>query len=180
MTRNAGDPGSIPSWVRKFSWRRDRLPTPAFLGFSGGSEVKNPSAMWDTWLWPLGWEDLLEKRIATHSSIQVWRISWTEEPGRLQSMGSQRVRHDWVTFTSQCITSIKKGQNYTRTEFPESLDMLEFKKTEKSQNPLQLLSPMLWREPVLQQKTLLPAAKTWHSQVNKYMFLREKRQKRPE
>ena len=42
----------------------------------------------------LGWEDPLEKGIATHSSILAWRIPWTEEPGRLQSMESQRVRHD--------------------------------------------------------------------------------------
>ena len=42
----------------------------------------------------LGWEDTLEKEMATHSSILAWRIPWTEEPGRLQSMGSQRVGHD--------------------------------------------------------------------------------------
>ena len=42
----------------------------------------------------LGWEDPLEKEMATHSSILVWKISWTEEPGGLQSMGSQRVGHD--------------------------------------------------------------------------------------
>ena len=42
----------------------------------------------------LGWEDTLEKGMATHSSILAWRIPWTEEPGRLQSMGSQRVGHD--------------------------------------------------------------------------------------
>jgi len=42
----------------------------------------------------LGWEDLLEKEMATHSSILAWEIPWTEEPGRLQSIGSQRIRHD--------------------------------------------------------------------------------------
>ena len=47
----------------------------------------------------LGQEDLLEKGMATHSSIHAWRIPWTEEPSRLQSMGSQRVRHNRVTFT---------------------------------------------------------------------------------
>ena len=45
----------------------------------------------------LGWEDPLEKGMATHSSILAWRIPWTEEPGRLESMGSQRVGHDWAT-----------------------------------------------------------------------------------
>ena len=56
--------------------------------------VKNPPAMWETWLRSLDWEDPLEKGKATHSSILAWRIPWTEEPGRLQSMGSQRVRQD--------------------------------------------------------------------------------------
>ena len=46
------------------------------------------------WVQPLGWEDPLEKEMATHSSILAWRILWTEEPGGLQSMGSQRVGHD--------------------------------------------------------------------------------------
>ena len=45
----------------------------------------------------LGQEDPLEKEMATHSSTLAWKIPWTEEPGRLQSMGSQRVRHDWAT-----------------------------------------------------------------------------------
>ena len=47
----------------------------------------------------LGQEDPLEKGMTTHSSILAWRIPWTEEPGRLQSMGSQRAGHGWVTFT---------------------------------------------------------------------------------
>ena len=51
-------------------------------------------AMWETWVQSLGQEDPLEKKMATHSSILAWRILWTEEPGGLQSMGSQRVRHD--------------------------------------------------------------------------------------
>ena len=48
----------------------------------------------ETWVWSLGWEDPLEKEMATHSSILAWRIPWTEEPGGLQSMGTQSVRHD--------------------------------------------------------------------------------------
>ena len=55
--------------------------------------VKNPPAMWETWVQSLGWEDTLEKEMAIHSSIIAWRIPWTEEPGGLQSIGSQRVRH---------------------------------------------------------------------------------------
>ena len=56
--------------------------------------VKNPPAMQETWVQFLGWEDPLEKGMATHSSILAWRIPWTEEPGGLQSMGPQRVGHD--------------------------------------------------------------------------------------
>ena len=56
--------------------------------------IKNLPAMQETRVQSLGWEDPLEKGMATHSRILVWRISWTEEPGRLQSMGSQRVGRD--------------------------------------------------------------------------------------
>ena len=56
--------------------------------------VKNPLAMQETWVRFLGWEDPLEKGMATHSSILAWRIPWTEEPGGLQFMGSQRVQKD--------------------------------------------------------------------------------------
>ena len=56
--------------------------------------VKNPSAKQETWILSLGWEDLLEKEMAIHSSILDWRIPWTEEPGGLQSVGSQRVEHN--------------------------------------------------------------------------------------
>ena len=55
--------------------------------------------MQETWVQSLGWEDPLEKGMSTHSSILAWRIPWTEEPGRLQSMGSQRVGHNWATNT---------------------------------------------------------------------------------
>ena len=61
--------------------------------------VKNPPAMWETWVRSLGWEDPLEKEMATHSGILAWIIPWTEEHGGLQSMESQRVRKDWVTKT---------------------------------------------------------------------------------
>ena len=50
--------------------------------------------MWETWVQSLSWEDPLEKGMATHSSILAWEDLWTEEPGKLQSMGSQRVGHD--------------------------------------------------------------------------------------
>ena len=61
--------------------------------------VNNLPPMQESWVWSLGQEDPLEKGMATHSSILAWRIPWTEEPGRLQSMGSQRVGHDWTVNT---------------------------------------------------------------------------------
>ena len=60
------------------------------MGFPGGSDVKESTCS----AGDLGWEDALEKGMATHSSILAWRIPWMEEPRGLQSMGSQRVRHD--------------------------------------------------------------------------------------
>ena len=56
--------------------------------------VRHLPTMQETWVQSLGWEDLLEKEMATHSSILAWKTPWTEEPGRLKSMGLQRVGHD--------------------------------------------------------------------------------------
>ena len=56
--------------------------------------VKHLPIMQEIQVQSLGWEDLLEKEMATHSTILAWKIPWMEEPGRLQSMGSQRVGHD--------------------------------------------------------------------------------------
>ena len=69
--------------------------------------LKRLPAMRETWVRPLGWEDPLEKEMATHSSILAWRIPWTEEPGRLQSMGSQRVGYDFTfTFPSLSVSCL--------------------------------------------------------------------------
>ena len=67
----------------------------SFLGFPGVSSGKD--SMQDTWVKSLGRKDPLEQEMATYSSILAWEIPWTEETGRLQSTGVQRVRHDWVT-----------------------------------------------------------------------------------
>ena len=84
-----GLPGSSPgeesasrrawfdSWVGKIRWRRDRLPTSVFLGFPGGSAGTESAFNADTWIQSLGWEDLLEKGMATHYSMLAWRISRT-------------------------------------------------------------------------------------------------------
>ena len=63
-------------------------------GFPGGSVIKNPTAMQEMQVPSLDQEDPLEEGMATHFSILAWRIPWTEEPGGLQSIGSQRVGHD--------------------------------------------------------------------------------------
>ena len=90
---NAGDPGSIPGSGR---CTRDGIGYP--IQYSYASLVvqleKNLPSMWKTWVRSLGWEDPLEKEMATHSSTLAWRIPWREEPGGLQSTGSQRVVHD--------------------------------------------------------------------------------------
>ena len=67
------------------------------LGFPGGADGKASVCDAGDPVPSLGWEDPLEKEMATHSSTLVWKIPLTEEPGRLQSVGSQRVRHDWAT-----------------------------------------------------------------------------------
>ena len=65
--------------------------------------VKHLPTMWETQVWSLGWEDPLEKEMATHSSTLAWKIPWTEEHCRLQSVGSQKVGHDWATsFFEKC------------------------------------------------------------------------------
>ena len=69
------------------------------------STVKRLPTMRETWVPSLGREDLLEKEMATHSSILAWKIPWMEEPGRLQSMGTQRVGHDWVNSLSLKISA---------------------------------------------------------------------------
>ena len=85
---------------RQESWSGLPLPSPIVTlsipeyGFPVVQLVKNLPAMWETWVRSLGWEDPLEKGMATHSSTLARQIPWMEEPGRLQSMGSQRIGHD--------------------------------------------------------------------------------------
>ena len=73
--------------------------------------VTNLPAVQETQVQSLGQEDPLEKEMATHSSILTWKIPWTEEPGELQSMGSQRVGHDWATNTQthSCLWTLWLG-----------------------------------------------------------------------
>ena len=76
--------------------------------------VKRLPTMWETWVQSLGWEDPLEKEIATHSRILAWKIPWTEEPARLQSMASQRVRR-LSDFTSLTVEDFSWVLNYIST-----------------------------------------------------------------
>ena len=81
--------------------------------------AQNLPAMQETQVQSLGWEDPLEKEMATHSSILAWRIPWTEEPGRLQSMGSQRVGHNWVNniFTDILVYWYGRNTPFLTSEF---------------------------------------------------------------
>ena len=97
-TCNTGDPGSIPGLGRSTGEGIGYSPQYSWASLVTQT-VKNSPAMQETWVRSLGWEDLSEKRMATHSSILAKRVSWREEPGRLQSMGSQRVGREWATFT---------------------------------------------------------------------------------
>ena len=95
--------------------------------------VKRLPTMQETRVWSLVREDLLEKEIATHSSTLAWEISWTEEPGRLQSTGSQRVRHNWATSMSCSMSmslvtqpEIKPALSAVRTWNPNHWTTWEF------------------------------------------------------
>ena len=77
-----------------------------------GSSGNSLPAMRETWVQSLG------KEMATHSNILVWKIPWTEEPGRLQSMGSQRVRHNWVINSITCILDSAQSVNVTSMRYP--------------------------------------------------------------
>ena len=69
--------------------------------------IQRLSAMQETRVQFLGWEDPLEKEMATHSSALAWKIPWTEKPGRLQSMELQRVRHEGAIFTSHLVIEVQ-------------------------------------------------------------------------
>ena len=118
---NAGDAGWIPGSGRSPGEGKERYPLQYSWAFLVAQMVvKNLPAMQETWVQSLGWDDPLEKGMATHSSILAWRIPWTEEPGRLQSMGLQRVRHDWATFIlSKSIPSLRDTQKFWRNTHRE-------------------------------------------------------------
>ena len=83
----------IHMWYKQASLKR-RIQKPSYTNTLMAQMVKNLRTMQETQVQSLGWEEPLEKGMATKSSILAWRIQWTEEPGGLQSVGSQRVRHN--------------------------------------------------------------------------------------
>ena len=104
----------LPFWFLEFFCLNGILPCAAKAIPSRMRIKENLPAMQETWVWFLGWEDPLVKEMATHSSIIAWKSPWTEEPGELQPMGSQRVRHDWATNTTTTV--------YFPTSYPWVLD----------------------------------------------------------
>ena len=104
---NTQDPGSIP----QLGWSAgEGIGYPLQYSWASlvGQLAKNLPAMQETWVRSLGWEDPLEKGTTTHSSILAWRFLRTEEPGRLQSMGLKKGRHNWVIFTFTYNSSLQK------------------------------------------------------------------------
>ena len=99
---DTGGLGSIPGLGR----------SPGGGDFPVAQTVKNLPVRQETRVWSLGWGVPLEKGIAIHSSILAWRILWTEKPGGLQSVGSQRVGHDWATNT---IHTVLEGETATHS-----------------------------------------------------------------
>ena len=112
--------------------------------------------MQETRVQSLGWEDPLEKEMAPHFSTLAWKIPWTEEPGRLQSTGSQRVGHNWVmthTKTGKSLSlsiltpPLKQCTSETSTQCPKYFEVFLFSFGEGNGNPLQyscLENPMDW------------------------------------
>ena len=102
-------PVGYSPWGRTELDLTERLHFTSRIGkrYSCGSMEKNLPAQQETWVRSLGQGDPLEKEIAMHCNILAWKIPWTEEPGRLESIGLHRVRHDWMT---------KQQQHRTGTE----------------------------------------------------------------
>ena len=92
-------------WVWSLGWEDPleegrAIDSSILWAFLVSQRLKRLPVMWETRVWSLGREDPLEKEMATLSSNLAWRIPWTQEPGQLQSMGSQRVEHEWATSLS--------------------------------------------------------------------------------
>ena len=108
VLQSMGSQRAEHDWVTELNWTDASIWAPLVAQM-----VKNPPAMWETWVRSLGWEDPLEEGMVTHSSILAWRSPWTEGPGRLQSIGSQRVRQEWGTNHSTSTDSPLPGNSFS-------------------------------------------------------------------
>ena len=117
---NAGDHSLIPGLGRSAG---EGIGHPLQYSWASlvAQLVKNPPAMWETWVWSLGWEDTLEKGKATHSNILAWRLPWT-----IQSLGSQRVRRDFhfQTFSSYSLFDPVHWRQQKNTPLPKDVSIL--------------------------------------------------------
>ena len=125
--------------------------------------------MLETWVWPLGCEDLLEKETVTHSDILAWRITRTEEPGGLQSVGSQRVGHDWALTYAHRSENVQyatreeqRAITNSLTDYVKAFDCVDHKQLWKihlknGNTRLSYLSPEKPEKPVKQQN------QTWNN-----------------
>ena len=105
--------------------------------------MKNLPKMQESWVQSLGWEDSLETGMATHSRILAWRIPWTEKPDRLQSMGSQRVGHDWATNTHRVFAHkglIKSARKQSHNGMPATVENM------KEKNNKETLHVLMWTD----------------------------------
>ena len=140
------------------------------LVLTSGLAVKNPPAMQETQVQSLGWEEPLEKEMATHSSILAWEIPQTEEPGRVQSMGLKWVGHDWVIYLDfrffwiqQILVSEEESpvsiQPASNREYRSWIDIIWFLYVSKDTRPSKPVYTMRRRRDFL-------VAKDQYSQIN--------------
>ena len=109
--------------------------------------LKHLPPMQEARVWSLGWEDPLEKEMVTHPSILAWRIPWTEKPGRLPSMGSQRVRHDWATSLSlSLVAQMLKGLLTVQDTWARSLGWEDPLEKEMANHSSTLAWEISWTE----------------------------------
>ena len=133
--------------------------------------------MQETWVWSLGWEDPLEKGMPTHSSVLAWKIPWTEDPGGLQSMGSQRLhRTEWLAHTH---TGYKKKKintqksvaflysNNQRSE-REIKERISFTITSKRIKHIRINLPKETKDLYSEKCKTLLKEQRWHTQMRRY------------
>ena len=113
--------------------------------FPGSSDGKGLPAMWETWVQSLGREDPLEKEVATYSSILAWRVQRMEEPGGLQSMGSQRVTHNWATSLSLSFSFICKAMTLSNSFKKPNLLLISQQIELSGGKKYKFLSHNLWK-----------------------------------